>query len=101
MVRSDGVRREPRLDVREDDAAHPPRVRRPGKERLLEEDWDAFAAHIAKHGYKARWTSPSGRHMDNVYLELGDWKFWVIFPVINRERIENSTTERLDPRRGG
>ena len=35
--------------------------------------------------------------MDNVYLELGDWKFWVMFPVINRERRANSTTERLDP----
>ena len=68
-----------------------------GKNGCAEGEWDAFAAHIARHGYKARWTSPSGRHMDNVYLELGDWKFWVIFPVINRERIANSTTERLDP----
>ena len=34
--------------------------------------------------------------MDNIYLEQGEWKFWVIFPVINRERIENSTTVPLD-----
>ena len=68
-----------------------------GKNGCAEGDWDAFAAYIKEHGYKARWTAPSGRHMDNVYLELGEWKFWVIFPVINRERIENSTTQRLDP----
>ena len=67
-----------------------------GKGGCAEDDWDAFAAYINDHGYKARWTAPSGRHMDNVYLELGEWKFWVIFPVINRERIENSTTRRLD-----
>ena len=34
--------------------------------------------------------------MDNTYLELGEWKYLVISPVINRELIENSTTERLD-----
>ena len=60
------------------------------------EDWDAFAAYIKERGYKARWTAPNGRHMDNIYLELCGWKFWVIFPVINRERLENSTTQRLD-----
>lgn len=67
-----------------------------GKNGCADEDWDAFAAYIKEHGYKARWTAPSGRHMYNVYRELGEWKFWVIFPVINRERIENSTTLRLD-----
>ena len=67
-----------------------------GNGGCADEDWDAFAAYINDHGYKARWTAPSGRYMDNVYLELGEWKFWVIFPVINRERIANSTTERLD-----
>lgn len=67
-----------------------------GKNGCADEDWDAFAAHIEDHGYEARWTAPSGRHLDNVYLELGEWKFWVIYPVINRERIENSTTQRLD-----
>ena len=67
-----------------------------GKNGCAEADWDAFAAHVEQHGYKARWTAPSGRHMDNTYLELGEWKFWVIFPVVNRERIENSTTQRLD-----
>jgi hypothetical protein len=34
--------------------------------------------------------------MDNIYFELGEWKFWVIFPVINRELITNSTTQRLE-----
>ena len=66
-----------------------------GKNGCAEGDWDAFAAHIKAHGYWARWTAPNGRHMDNVYLELGEWKFWVIPPVINRERLENSTTQRL------
>jgi hypothetical protein len=27
---------------------------------------------------------------------VGKWKYWVIFPVINRERIENSTTVPLE-----
>jgi hypothetical protein len=36
--------------------------------------------------------------MDNTYLELGEWKFWVIFPVINRELITNSTTQGSRPR---
>jgi hypothetical protein len=67
-----------------------------GKNGCVDEDWDAFAAYIKKHGYKARWTAPTGRRMDNTYLELCEWKFWVIFPVINRERIENSTTQRLN-----
>lgn len=50
-----------------------------GKNGCAEEDWDAFAAYIREHGYKARWTAPTGRHMDNIYLELGEWKFWVTF----------------------
>ena len=49
-----------------------------------------------EHGYSASWTAPNGEVLVNTYLELGCWKYWVIFPVINRERIENSTTVRLD-----
>ena len=72
-----------------------------GKKDCVDEDWDSFAAYIKEHGYRARWTAPNGRHMDNIYLELGEWKFWVIFPMINRERIENSTTQRLDSETDG
>jgi hypothetical protein len=67
-----------------------------GKNGCAREDWDAFAAYVREQGYEARWTAPTGRHMDNIYLELREWKFRVISPVINRERIENSTTLRLD-----
>lgn len=67
-----------------------------GKNGCGEKEWDDFAAHISGHGYRARWRAPNGRHLDNTYLELGRWKYWVIFPVINRELIANSTTVRLD-----
>src|SRR4051794_2347057 len=63
-----------------------------GKKGCAELNWDAMAAYIKEHGYPAQWTAPNGKVMINTYLELGDWKYWVIFPVINRERIENSTT---------
>lgn len=67
-----------------------------GKEGCAEKDWDAMVACIKEHGYRAQWTAPNGKVMINTYLEVGNWKYWVIFPVINRERIENSTTVRLE-----
>jgi hypothetical protein len=66
-----------------------------GRKGCAEEDWDAMATYIREHGYRAQWTAPNGKLMINTYLELGKWKYWVILPVINRERIENSTTVRL------
>lgn len=68
-----------------------------GKNGCVEDEWDAFAAYIEQHGFRARWTAPNGHQMENVYLELGEWNFWVMFPVINRERLEISTIERLCP----
>jgi hypothetical protein len=67
-----------------------------GKEGCAEKDWDAMAAYIKEHGYRAQWTAPNGKVMVNTYLELGEWKYWVIHPVINRERVENSTTLRIE-----
>jgi hypothetical protein len=67
-----------------------------GKGDCAEGDWDAFAAYIKEHGYRAAWTAPNGNVMVNTYLEQGEWKYWAIYPVINRERIENSTTVRLE-----
>jgi hypothetical protein len=43
---------------------------------------DAFAAQVREHGYQGRFY---GRTY--VYLELGDWKYWVIDDVINRQRM--------------
>ena len=71
-----------------------------GKNGCDDDDWDVRGLH---QGSRIRGSvdSPKRATMDNVYLELGVLKFWVIFPVINRERIENSTTQRIDqPPRG-
>lgn len=54
--------------------------------------WDRMAEIIKENGYWARWTAPGGRASRvNVYLELGDHKYWVIYPVINRELKARST----------
>jgi hypothetical protein len=50
-------------------------------------DW--FVDHVEEHGYRAKW----GRFW-NTYLELDGWKYWVIDPVINRERVEEECPPR-------
>lgn len=61
------------------------------------EDFEAFVNCIRKHGYLARW----GRRV-NTYCELGEWKYWTMgapvaeTTIINRERLCDSTTQRLD-----
>lgn len=69
-----------------------------GKNGCDAADWDRMVAHIKEHGCWARWTAPSGRATRlNLYLELGEFKYWVIYPVINRERLARSTTVPLPP----
>ena len=59
-------------------------------------EFDAFADHIEMHGHKGIWTSPGGRRYENIYLEIGEWKYWRIGTVINRNRLDSSTVERID-----
>jgi hypothetical protein len=67
-----------------------------GKRGCDADAWDRMAELIRENGYWARWTAPGGRTSRiNVYLELGDHKYWVIYPVINRELKQNSTTVPL------
>ena len=58
-------------------------------------EFDAFAEHIETHGYRAIWTSPGGHRSENVYLEVGEWKYWRIGVVINRDLLGSSTVERI------
>ncbi|MGH2950493.1 MAG: hypothetical protein ACRDKX_00410 [Solirubrobacterales bacterium] len=84
------------MDLRQHDADDPHYYVVRGKSDCAERDWDAMARHIQENGYRAKWIAPNGKEMVNTYLELGEWKYWVIFPVINRERLKNSTTIRLE-----
>ena len=58
-------------------------------------EFDAFADHIKTHGYRAIWTSPGGKRQENTYLEIGEWKYWRIDVVINRDLLSASTVEKI------
>ena len=57
----------------------------------------ALAAHIAEHGYRARW-----RHLPpNSYLELDGWRYWTMpgrgddsILIINREQLPGQPLRR-------
>lgn len=56
-------------------------------------DW--FAEQVQELGYEGRF---GGRTY--VYLEHGGWKFWVIDPVINRERLPEEDVDASRQLRG-
>lgn len=67
-----------------------------GKNGCTPEDWDRMLEYIKEHGYWARWSPPGGRvTLTNIYLEVGDHKYWCNYPVINRELLENSQTRAM------
>lgn len=58
-------------------------------------DFDLLAGHIAQNGYKAIWTSPGGERYENTYLEIGEWKYWRIDEIINRDLLKSSRVEKI------
>jgi hypothetical protein len=58
-------------------------------------------ALIREHGYRAKWTAPSGPEVDygaagktftNTYLDIEEWTYWVIPPaMLNREHQDVQT----------
>ena len=59
-------------------------------------DFDRLADHIAAEGHRAMWTSPGGHRYENTYLVIGEWKYWRIDVVINRDRLDSSTVEWIE-----
>ena len=59
------------------------------------EEFDRFAGLIARAGYRGIWTSPGGHRRESLYLEIGDWKYWRIDVVINRDRVGSSFVEKV------
>lgn len=55
-----------------------------------DEEFDAMVRHIEDHGYRGRW-----RRYVRTYLELGEWRYWVIEPVINREQLPGEEVVRI------
>ena len=66
------------------------------RKTISAEEFDAFAEHLQTHGYRAIWTSPGGHRQENTYLEIGDWKYWRIGDVINRDRLGTSFVEKVE-----
>ena len=70
-----------------------------GKKGCDAESWDRMLDYIRDHGYWARWSPPGGRvTLQNIYLELGDYKYWCNYPVINRELLAKSRTVPMAPK---
>jgi hypothetical protein len=62
-----------------------------GRPALPVEQHDAFAAHIAEHGYEGRFFGRSYRYFDH-----DGWKYWVVDDVINRERLPEEEPDAGD-----
>ena len=65
------------------------------------EQFDAFAEHLETHGDRAIWRSPGGHKYENTYLEVGDYKYWRIDAVINRDLLSSSTVEKIEDDKAG
>ena len=76
--------------------AHIPHWYVVGGKTISAREFEAFADYIKTHGYRAIWTSPGGRRYENIYLEIGEWKYWRIDVVINLDLLGSSTVEKID-----
>ena len=70
-----------------------------GREGCRAEAWDRMADYIKQHGYWAAWSPPGAKWRKvNKYLDLAGYRYWVIYPIVNREVLgPSSTTTPLSP----
>jgi hypothetical protein len=64
-------------------------------ETVTDEQFDALERFIRGTGFEGIWTSPGGHRMRNTYCVIGEWSYWVIENIINRDVATTSTVERV------